>query len=217
MFVHPFLVQVGNVHYQLERSQVEMVDVTGQEKLAAFFQREPKVVLKRAIDTNSRICAGYLEDRLAVDRSMVIITPRSLEVDAMYILGLLNSKLYAFLYRHCFGMSYKGEVKRIKLMDLRRLPVPLQRPIEKGLINGRVIKILDAKAKDANSNTHSIEREIDLLVYRLFGISKPERVRIETDLAGNPHLLHDLDAEHKIEREIGLGLGPVVGEAAVEE
>lgn len=189
--VFPYLCKVAAMHYYIAPGEVFPIDMAANEKRTPFFQREPKVILTRAMP-NDRFCAGYAEDRMAFGREFFIITSRSLHVDAMFLLGLLGSRLYPFLYLNQFSINYAGEQKKVKLRELRKLPVPIDRPVERGLIIGLVMRILNARSRRPDVDTTTLEDQIDQLVYRMFGITTTEAQQIQNGPAQQRKLFEEL-------------------------
>jgi hypothetical protein len=176
--IYPLLVECGTIHYGIEKGRMVYIDMKGREEKTAFFEAEPKVIVDRRI-SDERLAVGYTEERLALNKDLNIITPRSFEIDPMYLIGILGSRLASFLYLNHILIAYKGEKKRMTLEHLRKLPVPIKRPIERGLIIGLVIQLLNQKANDPCASTKDLERNIDQLVYRLYGLTEDEVKQVE--------------------------------------
>jgi hypothetical protein len=189
--IYPFLSETPCTRYYIKYGATFPVDMAGREKQALFFQREPRVVVERAM-RNDRFCAAYLEDRMAVGRQFLVITSRSMHVDAMFLLGLLGSRLHAFLYRNYFHIAYSGERRKITLQHLRKLPIPIRQPVERGLIIGLVMQVLNARAASPGADTTALEAQIDERVYRMFGLDPAEVLQLEGRLAGEADLFKEL-------------------------
>lgn len=89
-----------------------------------------------------------------------------------YVLGLLNSKLYDFIYNKISGD--KQTFQRIILENVKQLPVPTATPAQQQPIIALVDKILAAKKTNSQADTGAWEREIDGLVYELYGLTEDE-------------------------------------------
>ncbi len=94
-----------------------------------------------------------------------------------FILGLLNSKLYDFLYKKATGD--KQTFQRIILENIKQLPLPKSSDEEQKQVATYVDKILAAKKADPQADTTEQERKIDKLVYQLYGLSEREIQIIE--------------------------------------
>lgn len=89
-----------------------------------------------------------------------------------YVLGLLNSKLYDFIYNKISGD--KQTFQRIILENVKKLPIPTATPSQQQPIIALVDKILAAKRANPHAHTSAWEREIDGLVYELYGLTEDE-------------------------------------------
>lgn len=89
-----------------------------------------------------------------------------------YVLGLLNSKLYDFIYNKISGD--KQTFQRIILENVKQLPIPTATPAQQQPIIALVNKILAAKKANPQADTSAWEREIDGLVYELYGLTEDE-------------------------------------------
>lgn len=89
-----------------------------------------------------------------------------------YVLGLLNSKLYDFIYNKISGD--KQTFQRIILENVKQLPIPTATPAQQQPIIALVNKILAAKKANPQADTSAWERDIDGLVYELYGLTEEE-------------------------------------------
>ncbi|MDI9355178.1 MAG: hypothetical protein QM532_03240 [Cyanobium sp. MAG06] len=65
---------------------------------------------------------------------------------------------------------------------LANIPIPLITPSNQQIVNkieSLVQNILDQKAKDKDTNTKDLEKEIDTLVYEMYGLTEEEVKIIE--------------------------------------
>ena len=90
-----------------------------------------------------------------------------------YLCGMLNARLTSWFARRLFPTSGTGTFHWEKV-HLERLPIPkidagAQRPFI-----ALVDRILQAKAADPSADTTELEKEIDLLVYDLYGLTGEE-------------------------------------------
>jgi hypothetical protein len=90
-----------------------------------------------------------------------------------YFIGLLNSKLMVFFYQEI--SQEKGRVlAQVKPQRIRSLPIAKANTQQQKAIEKLVDRILAAKAKDPQADTSALEREIDRLVYGLYGLTEEE-------------------------------------------
>jgi hypothetical protein len=100
-----------------------------------------------------------------------------------YLLGVINSKLATwFVHLIAFGLS-QGAFTKIRTNQFGRLPIRIidfSRQAQKRQhdeIVRLVDRILAAKDRDARADVSALEREIDQLVYALYGLT-PEEIYI---------------------------------------
>jgi len=74
----------------------------------------------------------------------------------------------------------------VETIPIRKLSVAKQRPFVR-----LVDRILEAKAADPDADAEPLEREIDRLVYDLYGLTEEEETAIERSLG----LIHATDEE----------------------
>ncbi len=94
-----------------------------------------------------------------------------------YVLGLLNSKLYDFIYSKASGD--KQTFQRIILENIKQLPIPKSDSNQRRSITTLVDTILAKKRQDAQADTAAEEKAIDQLVYQLYDLTEEEIRLIE--------------------------------------
>ncbi|MBI5213014.1 MAG: Eco57I restriction-modification methylase domain-containing protein, partial [Nitrospirae bacterium] len=91
--------------------------------------------------------------------------------DLKYLLAILNSS---------FALMYLNNIRRHRLEnyfypdDFRKLPIADISPKEQKPFVDLVDQILTAKKKDPNADTSALERQIDEMVYKLYGLTEDE-------------------------------------------
>ena len=97
-----------------------------------------------------------------------------------YLCGLLNSSYLRHLYTH--NVKETGRVfPPVKLEKLRPLPIILAEKEEQDRIKKIVEVIIAAKRNNPQADTSVEEKEIDKLVYQLYGLSEDEIKQIEKE------------------------------------
>ncbi len=90
------------------------------------------------------------------------------KVDLRLILGLMNSSLMDFIFRHTNSNT------QVSAGELNELPFPNRQEALEPRIIHLVDRILAAKRADVHADTRELEREIDELVYGLYGLTAEE-------------------------------------------
>jgi hypothetical protein len=131
------------------------------------FTEPEKIVIRQ---TGDSIIATMIGSNIICRDNLHICIPHT-QIDIMYVLGLLNSKLMNFVYG--FINPERGEaLAQVKKSHVELLPI--KRTNNEQPIIKIVSKILDAKESNANADTQKLENEIDLLVYHLYGLTYDE-------------------------------------------
>jgi type II restriction/modification system DNA methylase subunit YeeA len=114
-----------------------------------------------------------------VEATAFLMTGKNLK----YIIGLLNSNPVAFIFKTFYaGGGLGDEGYRYKKAFLEQLPLPPLTPQNQPLANQivqLVDKILKVKNQNPEADTSQLEREIDKLVYKLYGLTEEEIKLIE--------------------------------------
>lgn len=121
--------------------------------------------------------AAYDEDKWYCLKSGIIIQlPKSSALSYKYLLGLLNSALMDFLYNDLVNEDNRifPEVKPIQLF---KLPIKVAAKDEQKIISEKVDAIIVAKQNSTDSS--QLERELDAMVYALYGLNEDEITVIE--------------------------------------
>ena len=72
------------------------------------------------------------------------------------------------------SIATKDDFRQTTLAELRELPIPAASPEKQKALERLVDRILAAKQRDAETDVSELEREIDQLVYGLYGLTKEE-------------------------------------------
>jgi type I restriction-modification system DNA methylase subunit len=138
----------------------------------SIFER-PKILTRQTAD---EIIAAYDEDNLYYANTLHGTAIINGAYHPHYVLGALNSKVTTWYYRS--NTDEEGKVfAQIKIELLRKLPIPKAGKDQQQPIIKLVARILAAKQRDAGADVSALEREIDQLVYALYGLT-PDEIKI---------------------------------------
>ena len=98
----------------------------------------------------------------------------SSQIVLRYILGILNSKYASVLLTNLRGGDY-----HIYPEHLRNLPIPLVTAEKQQPVIDLVTQIIGLKKGKTSNDTTDLEKKLDKLVYKLYGLSKDEINTIE--------------------------------------
>ena len=137
---------------------------------------EGKRILFREIIGSRFVCA-FVEEKFIIDRSLYIGLPKNEQIDLLGILGLLYSKLLVWVFKFEKN-EFDDLFPKIRLEEFKKLPVYNEFSNHPELSN-LVSKIIQLKQSDPAADTTALEREIDVLVYGLYGLSAEEVAIVE--------------------------------------
>jgi len=140
-----------------------------------YYQRE-KLFIRRV---SANLIATYDDkNNLATHVLYVSFLKENQIFYIKYLLALLNSKLFDYVYHQLFPA--KGKIfPEIRIGNLRELFVKNISLEEQGIFVKMVDEILSKKAQ--NQETNFLEKELDLLVYQLYELSETEIQLIENE------------------------------------
>jgi hypothetical protein len=162
-----------------KKSKIREWHVLFRARYEALFGK-PKIMIRQTAD---RIIAapdmevGYY----CINSINVALLKKSALPQLKFFIGLLNSSLLNFFYREISqeGGRVLAEVKpqRIRSLPIPAVPTEKQKPVER-----LVEQILSAKQRGAGADVSALERELDELVYALYGLT-PEEIKIVEEAA----------------------------------
>ncbi|MFC1869836.1 Eco57I restriction-modification methylase domain-containing protein [Chloroflexota bacterium] len=144
--------------------------------------RDREIFLSRKIITsqNSATLKGTIdEDKLFVSNSIhsTYLKPEwEKKLSLEYILGLINSTLMDY-FHNSMRVKATDLHPQILVTNLNKLPIKIADTDIQNVIVSSVKKILTAKQCDPEADTTGLERQIDRMVYELYGLS-PEEIGV---------------------------------------
>ena len=136
-----------------------------------------KIVCPQRSKTNT---FGYNECDWYASADVYYITNPNKDYHIKYILGLLNSKLY-YVWLYHKGKR-KGETLELYQKPLSEIPIKKASPDIQNSIVKIVDEIMDLKKSNQNHDTSSLERQIDAIVYKIYGLTDAEIKIIEQSI-----------------------------------
>jgi type II restriction/modification system DNA methylase subunit YeeA len=141
-----------------------------QDNTAYYKEFEKEKLVWGELSDDSKF--AYDDSGSYPNNTVFILTGKSLK----YLLAILNSNLakwYFNLIATSSGMGTNRWLKyKIEQLPIKDISESKQKPFEKV-----VDEILKARKKNANADTLALEKEIDQLVYQLYGLTE-EEIRI---------------------------------------
>ncbi len=134
------------------------------------FFNGPRIIFREII--GERFVSTIIDEDFICDRSLYIAKPRSSDINIPFTLGIIMSKLLIWLFR-LEKNEFDSLFPKIRLEEFKKLPIPKNVSDTNG-IDLKAAQILLAKKSEPNADTSSLEKEIDQLVYELYGLTAEE-------------------------------------------
>ena len=132
---------------------------------------EPKIIYP---DISSSMRACY-----DTTKALCLQTTYILPTNDFSLFAILNSRLFDWYAKYKFQSlndPWSGGGLRFIAQYMRRAPIADRTSAQKGELSGLVAQILDDPESE---NVRALEKEIDALVYRLYGLTRNEITLIE--------------------------------------
>ncbi len=140
-------------------------------RYSANFENDEKIVVRQTSD--SIIATLDVEKFICLKNLHIITSLENSNFNLKYILSLINSKLLD--YYHYLLNPEKGEaLAEIKKENLEKLPIKQISHSDQQPFIEKVDQILALKKDNPLADTIALEREIDWMVYGLYGLSEEE-------------------------------------------
>jgi tRNA1(Val) A37 N6-methylase TrmN6 len=142
---------------------------------------EGEKILARKI-VSDRLIATYIPKKSYCNTLLFAIKIQDERYSYKFLLGILNSQITGWYYRKRFQINPEDTFPQILIRDINQLPIPNvnQRICSKLELN--VDQILTAKEANSNADTSKLERKIDQLVYKLYGLSEEDIAIVEESI-----------------------------------
>jgi type I restriction-modification system DNA methylase subunit len=180
---------------------VRLDDTLAEPKPERYFVG-PRLLLRELISRQFQLQLAKTTDDFVTNKSMqsILAIPGGPDLD--YLLGILNSRLMSWYFLRKSNIAQRDDFPKIVLKESRSLPV---RVVENGnknerLMRDKLVRLVSeivvlheriAKVKTDHERTalqHQIDhtdREIDALVYELYGLSDKEIALVEVATDNN--------------------------------
>ena len=137
--------------------------------------KQPKILIQRIrnLTLKQRIIATYDDEGYLCTNTLRIGNLFNDDFDLKYILACLNSTTINFLFLKFF---LNKDIYSYQLQLIPIVNVPKER---QKLFSDKVDKILTLKQENPKADTSSLEKEIDQMVYKLYGLTVEEIAIVE--------------------------------------
>jgi predicted type IV restriction endonuclease len=170
------------------KAYIQYDESLAEYKAPRYFQG-PRLLLRELISRQFRLQAVYTHEDFITNKSMQSILPVSEGPHILYLLALLNSRLLSWFFLAVHSVGRRDDFPKIVLKQTRELPLPDFNPTiyrdhhdrMVGLVEGMLSlhkSLSSAKTADERNalqrQIDATDKEIDRLVYELYGLSNDE-------------------------------------------
>ena len=146
-----------------------------KEKPSSFeFFKGERILIRKIVSRKFRIIATLAKEKFVNKKDIYIFKNNSKDFSNKYLLGIINSKLLSFIKTKSSNAAKKDDFTQLTLNDIRNIRIPIPNKDIKGKFEDIIDMILNAKKEDSNSETALLEKEIDRMVYALYGLTEEE-------------------------------------------
>jgi len=142
-----------------------------------IFQSNEKLLFRRV---SSSLIFTYDDSQYFGLNTLVVVNMKDCEnaPSIKFILGLMNSKLFNYIYSRKFK-STKTVFSEIQARSVKELPIPKVSVSFENTLIEKVEHIISINKATPGTNTYALEQEIDHLVYKLYDLNKEEVMIVE--------------------------------------
>jgi adenylate kinase family enzyme len=142
-----------------------------------IFERD-KIIYRKV---GKELIATYAEKGIYYEQTIHSCHITDKRFKTKYVLGLFNSTLFKFYYQKT--NSQGGDIfPQVRISSVEKLPIKLADSKTQETIETLVNQILAKKSEDNSADTSELEKEIDKIVYELYGLSEEEIRIIEGEI-----------------------------------
>jgi adenine-specific DNA-methyltransferase len=172
--INKYLISWNNNYF------ISFGDWLAEPRYSANYEAEKKIVVRQ---TGSQLIATLDKKQFIVRDNLYTVVSKKIRYSEEFILGLLNSSLLNWYYQNIINNEVGEALAQVKKGHLAILPIPEENSKMFKEVANIVDQILTAKNFDPNADTITLEKEIDQMVYQLYGLTEAEIKIIEGETA----------------------------------
>jgi adenine-specific DNA-methyltransferase len=154
--------------------------------------KEERLLLRRLVNRRQRLMAVLVQESFITNKNLYILKMTDEKIDIRILLGILNSRFISFFYLKQVTQATKDDFPQVTIKDILQLPFPTLSDEASLHMVEWVDKMLALnKQRAANNDPHTqqiierrieaFEKQIDQLVYQLYGLTKKEIEIVEKE------------------------------------
>ena len=169
-----FLKEGNAYNYSLNIIDTYYTSLKGLESLIQFYEEREKILIRRIINRQDRLTVGYTDKKIVFKKDINPFIITNKEYATKYVLTILASKFISYLYINISAIALKDDFRQTTLTELRELLIPKIDIKQQQPFIEKADQILSLKKENPQADTSALEREIDIMVYELYGLSEEE-------------------------------------------
>ena len=159
-----------------------------EPRIPTKFEGE-KILIRKIVGTT--LIATYIPKTSYCNTLLYVLKiNEGCEIDYKYLLGILNSNFVGWYFRKQFQISDQDTFPQILIRDIQQIPVPVVNDNRHDKMVGLVERMLDLHTRLAETKTdhektllsrqiEATDKQIDRLVYELYGLTEEEIAIVE--------------------------------------
>jgi hypothetical protein len=164
------------------KSYIHYCDQIASNRPMKMFQND-RLVIRRLLTRKFRLQASEVSETLITTDNVLNAVPISEKTDIKFALGILNSRITSWLYVNSSLIAQKDDFPQVYISALKALPIPradikqhdrMVRLVERMLDLHKRIPATPQEQERLARDIASTDREIDNLVYQLYGLTEEE-------------------------------------------
>jgi adenine-specific DNA-methyltransferase len=188
---YPFAPAAQAYRYEFEAGETLYAYLGEHESLKRFYEENPKILIRRVINRRDTLDAVCFDKQMVFKKDLNPFVFTDKLWNPLYVLGILNSKLFAYLYVNTSSIATKDDFRQTTLAELRRLPIRVadQDNAADKMAHDQIISFVEqmitAKKQLASAHTEkekdfyfnkcdALDLKINALVYQLYGLTDEE-------------------------------------------
>ena len=193
---YPFAPGAQACRYEFTAGETTFADLGEHQSLKRFYDANPKILIRRVINRQDRLEAMYFDKQMVFKKDLNPFVFIDDSISPSFVLGILNSRLISYLYVSTSSVATKDDFRQTTLAELRRLPIKktdssnVADKVSHDRMVSLVEQMLGATQCIAQAQTDkdkyfyenkraALDRQIDGLVYELYGLTADEIRMVE--------------------------------------
>ncbi len=149
-----------------------------------------RILLRRLVNRQQRLMATITEATYITNKNLYTVKPSSEDTSSEMLLGILNSRLISYLYLNQVSQATKDDFPQVTIKDILGLPFPSTDKSERTKL-AKLVQVMLQLQKKLHSvripadktmlhrQIDATDKQIDSLVYELYGLSEEEVAIVE--------------------------------------